>query len=432
MILRILSILFALPFIQSIDAFAQQTDVLIAEDFESGAAAPDNWRKGSRIEGVKYRYDKKQGFSGKRSLSIEKSAKRYFPIAQWSRKLKHNSGKADLKVTAQIKAEMMTKAVIDATYLDQNDRSISHKWICYIGAKGAGDSPANHEWKEYSGTVEIPEGTEKIELALQVYGPGKVWLDSLKAIYVDGDGDSDSDSDGTERELRKTENMIEVAAGTGKGNYLYVAPRQESDSGNALLIVLPGGDGSAEFHPFVSNIHSKSLAGDFALAQLVAKNWTRSQQIVWPTATSETKKMKYTTEELIEAVIEEVGKKLKLNPKRIYILAWSSGGPAAYAALLQKNTSLRGGVLAMSVFKPNQLPKLKNGKGRSFYILHSQNDRICPFSMAKNAKEMFADANVRTALVQYRGGHGWHGDVFGNIEKGILWLEESDEIPPKQ
>lgn len=417
--LRILSILLTLSFVQFGTAFAQKADVLIAEDFESGAGSPVNWRKGARVQGVKYKYDKRQGVSGERSLSIQKSAKRYFPIAQWSRKLKHNSETTNLKISAQIKAKKMTKAIIDATFVDEDNQTISHKWACYIGAKGTGDSPADHDWKEYSGTVEIPDGTDRIELALQVYGPGRVWMDDLKATYIDGDAPA--------KEAEKPNNMVEVAAGKGKGNYLYVGPRKESESGNALLVVLPGGTGSADFHPFVSRIHANSLAEDFALAQPVAKKWTPAQQIVWPIANSKVKKMQYTTEELIEAVVEDVGIKTKLNPKRVYVLAWSSGGPAAYAALLQKNTSLSGGLLAMSVFKPNQLPELTNGKGRSFYILHSPSDRTCPFSLAKNANVMLSDVDVRNTLVEYRGGHGWHGDIFGDIEKGVQWLEQSEE-----
>jgi len=27
-------------------------------------------------------------------------------------------------------------------------------------------------------------------------------------------------------------------------------------------------------------------------------------------------------------------------------------------------------------------------------------------------------------LVTYEGGHGWHGDVFGHIRKGIEWMQE--------
>ena len=31
---------------------------------------------------------------------------------------------------------------------------------------------------------------------------------------------------------------------------------------------------------------------------------------------------------------------------------------------------------------------------------------------------------ARTNLVEYSGGHGWRGDVFGMIRGGVDWLEE--------
>ena len=208
------------------------------------------------------------------------------------------------------------------------------------------------------------------------------------------------------------------------GQYLFVGPAQPSASGNGLLIVLPGGDGSADFHPFVRNIHTNSLGKDFALAQPIAKKWTSKQVIVWPTKGSKVKKMGYTTEQLIESVVADVAAKTKLDPKRVYVLAWSSGGPAAYAALLQKDTALTGGILAMSVFKPDQLPSLSNGKDRRFYILHSKADKVCPYWMAKNAADMLSENGVPNKFVEYRGGHGWHGNVFGNIRNGMNWLEK--------
>ena len=29
----------------------------------------------------------------------------------------------------------------------------------------------------------------------------------------------------------------------------------------------------------------------------------------------------------------------------------------------------------------------------------------------------------------YQGGHGWHGDIFGNVRKGVDWLQ--DHAAPK-
>ena len=108
-------------------------------------------------------------------------------------------------------------------------------------------------------------------------------------------------------------------------------------------------------------------------------------------------------------------------------MGWSSGGPAVYAALHKKDCLATGGIAAMSVYKPKFLPPIENAKDRSFYILHSQDDRVCPHWMAKNALEQLTKAKTRVTLVEYEGGHGWHGDVFGNISAGIEWLENSTD-----
>jgi len=52
--------------------------------------------------------------------------------------------------------------------------------------------------------------------------------------------------------------------------------------GYRLLVVLPGGDGSEAFHPFVKRIHKNALPPGYLTAQLIAFKWTPDQQIVWP------------------------------------------------------------------------------------------------------------------------------------------------------
>ena len=51
-------------------------------------------------------------------------------------------------------------------------------------SKEAGDAAVSHDWKEYAGRVELPPGTKKIQIGLQVYGPGKVWFDEVRAEYA--------------------------------------------------------------------------------------------------------------------------------------------------------------------------------------------------------------------------------------------------------
>ena len=46
-------------------------------------------------------------------------------------------------------------------------------------------------------------------------------------------------------------------------------------------------------------------------------------------------------------------------------------------------------------------------------------------SHAKTAQRELAKLGGTIKLTEYAGGHGWHGDVFGNINNGVTWLEEN-------
>ncbi|MCG3127824.1 MAG: hypothetical protein CHACPFDD_02696 [Phycisphaerae bacterium] len=199
----------------------------------------------------------------------------------------------------------------------------------------------------------------------------------------------------------------------------------KSKSGASLLIVLPGGDGSAEFRPFVGNIFREALPEGFLLAQLVAVKWTPEQETVWPTERNFVDGQKFSTEQFIADVIADVSTLAKIDPQQIFTLSWSSGGPAAYAAALQPSSPIRGSFIAMSVFKPEILPPLENGKGRAFYIYHSPEDKSCPPRMAKQAFEQLRKAGALVRQVEYKGGHGWHGNVYEDMQAGIIWLQRT-------
>jgi predicted esterase len=86
----------------------------------------------------------------------------------------------------------------------------------------------------------------------------------------------------------------------------------------------------------------------------------------------------------------------------------------------------------MSVFKPNLLSQLSNAKDRHFYIFHSKQDRVCPYRMASSANQQLSKNGAHVKFVEYSGGHGWRGDVFGNIRNGIHWLEKQNSKPSKK
>ena len=202
--------------------------------------------------------------------------------------------------------------------------------------------------------------------------------------------------------------------------------------GFALVVVLPGGDGGPDFNPFVKRIYKNSLSKKYLVAQLVAVKWTPNQKIVWPTKKARVEKQKFSTEEFVEAIVKDIEAKYKLNEKHIFTLSWSSGGPAAYAVSLQKEKSVTGSYIAMSVFKPNQLETLEQAARHAYLIEHSPEDKVCPFWMAERAYKSLKENGAKVRLIKYKGGHGWRGDVYGRIRKGIRWLELSAAAQARQ
>jgi predicted esterase len=194
--------------------------------------------------------------------------------------------------------------------------------------------------------------------------------------------------------------------------------------GYGLLVVLPGGDGSADFHPFVKRIYKNAVPEGYVLAQPVAVKWTEKQQIVWPTDKNRVEGMKFSTEEFVDAVIKDVGGRYKLDAARVFTLAWSSSGPAAYAASLSSK-NVAGSFIAMSVFKPDLLPPLDKAKGHVYFLYHSPDDRVCPFRMAEQAAKELKKGGATVKLATYEGGHGWRGNLYGNIREGVEWLEKN-------
>jgi predicted esterase len=218
------------------------------------------------------------------------------------------------------------------------------------------------------------------------------------------------------------------AAGDADKRYFLIGPKKDAKApaaGFGLVLILPGGDGSADFHPFVKRIYKNALPDGYVAAQPVAVKWTDGQQIVWPTKANPVDGMKFPTEEFVDAVIEDVAKKHKIDRDRVFTLSWSSSGPAAYAASLRDKGGVTGSFVAMSVFNPKFLPPLSAAKGHAYYLYHSEDDRVCPYRMAEQAKDKLTANGAAVRLETYEGGHGWRGNVFGDIRAGIEWLEKN-------
>jgi predicted esterase len=211
--------------------------------------------------------------------------------------------------------------------------------------------------------------------------------------------------------------------------YFLIGPAEgaaEPEAGFGLVVVLPGGSGDAEFHPFVKRIFKHALPDGYLIAQPVAVQWNSKQQIVWPTAKNRERGMQFTTEAFIDEVIADVGGQSKLDPQRTFTLSWSSSGPAAYAASLTSD-KIRGSFVAMSVFNPKFLPPLDKAKGQRYFLYHSPQDQVCPYWMAQQAARKLPEHGAEAKLVEYAGGHGWRGGLYESIRGGIEWLAEQPQ-----
>lgn len=218
--------------------------------------------------------------------------------------------------------------------------------------------------------------------------------------------------------------------------YLLAGPIKDSKppkDGYALLVVMPGGEGTAEFHPFIKRIYKNALPDGFLVVQPVPVKWTPDQQIIWPTERSKVRGMKYTTEDFVEGIIEELEKTKKIDAARVFTLSWSSSGPAAYMLSMRKKGLVKGSLIAMSVFHRDEVD-LDLAKDQHYYILHSKEDQTCPIALAEEARDTLKKKGALVEFATYEGGHGWHGNVFANIRNGVEWLLEpkvKDEKPGK-
>lgn len=216
--------------------------------------------------------------------------------------------------------------------------------------------------------------------------------------------------------------------------FLHGGAEEAPKKGYRLLVVLPGGTGDADFAAFVKRIWKNALSEKYLVAQLVRPHWSDEQakRNVWPLKKRPANGMEFSTEEFIDAVIADVEESQDVDPEHVFALGWSSSGPAVYSYALDKKTRLTGAFVAMSVFKPGELPSLKTAKGRPFYLLQSPEDTTTKLEWAKDAEKQLAKKKAEVQLTEYEGGHGWHGDVFGRIRTGVEWLERKHAKPTKR
>ena len=223
-----------------------------------------------------------------------------------------------------------------------------------------------------------------------------------------------SGEDFTEHRIRNDEHL----------RYRVFAPKAETDE-HRLVVFLPGGDGSDAFTPWLLNIYRNALPEEFLAVQLIAPKWTTDQQVVWPTKKTPARKMGEPVEKFFETVVRKVSKTHKIAKGEIYTFSWSSGGVPAFLIAAEKRGDVRGSFVSMAVYRDGWVPKnLKKVRGQRFFLYHSPEDKVTPFSSAEGGKTALEKNGAEVRLETYSGGHGWRlgAGHFPDIRRGMEWL----------
>jgi len=210
--------------------------------------------------------------------------------------------------------------------------------------------------------------------------------------------------------------------------------KDEPSTPYKVLVVLPGGDGQAGSRDFLRRVYKNSLSPEWVLVQVIAPRWDAAQadEVVWPTRLTPYAGAAFNTETLLEAVLADLKGRTKIDPQQVYLMAWSSGGPAAYTMMMGEQTPFKGALIAMSVMqraKPSDWAKTKD---RRFWLYQSPDDNVTPMKHAEDSAAMLKRNGARVELATYPGGHGWQGEVYPAIKSALDWLTKPDPPHPTQ
>jgi predicted esterase len=211
--------------------------------------------------------------------------------------------------------------------------------------------------------------------------------------------------------------------------YLIKDEAVEAGKPSGLLVVLPGGDGGADFLPWVQRSLAGCTPSGFLCAMLTAPRWSETQEVVWPTAALPEPGMKYGTEQYVREVVADVAARYKVDKERLVILAWSSGGPAAWELLLSSDNPFGRAYVAMSVFKKQDAKALARAKGLRVVLDQSTEDRTTPFVHAEKAREALGENGAAVRLLSHGGEHGWTDNPLPRVTEGLRWLVSKEPVP---
>lgn len=440
-----LALALSLPFLAAPDPAAAKNENLLANGgFEKGL---DGWKVENESGTMKVEVDGKVRAEGKASARVVSAASGGFSNDRLVAEIRRLPAGKRVVVSARVQGEGLRNSFLKFFVFDAKGNVLIND--CDV-AKYSG----TFDWRDADRKFTLPKEAVRAEVRFCMFLGGKAWLDDVRVMGdagkaregtptgeaetpkdgkpgKDGKDGKDGEPDGGMKNVAGDDGIptgdLRAAKDEDK-RFLLHGPRKgatEPKDGWKLAVVMPGGPGTADFAPFVKDILRDALTEDYLVAQPVARKWTEGQEIVWPTKGNSVEGMKFTTEEFVDAVVEDVAASRKIDRACVFTLSWSSSGPAAYAAGLREKTPVTGSFVAMAVFFPGLLPPLENAKGRAFYLYQSPQDEKCRLFHAEKARDALIKNGAAVELRTYEGGHGWTGDTFADIRRGFEWLEKN-------
>lgn len=243
------------------------------------------------------------------------------------------------------------------------------------------------------------------------------------ALEERGDGDQ-------ARALRAREIPdVRLLDGDPKKLFVVLGAEVPTDGLRDLVVVMPGGNGQAlEFLPWLNQL-TEPLLDQYAFVVLSSPQWNDEQarNYVWVTERYAKKAdAKFTVEEFARDTAENLREEIG-SLDDAYLFAWSSGGPAAYATILDRDDTFAGAYVLASVFKPDQLDT-RRAKGRRFFLEQGRRDRVTPPRFAEAAADELEKRGGETELVLFDGGHGFAmPDAEESLRRALAWLGSEEE-----
>lgn len=138
------------------------------------------------------------------------------------------------------------------------------------------------------------------------------------------------------------------------------------------------------------------------------------------------------SEQLANGVVNDLQALIPLDKSRIFLVGEEQAGmPALYSALSPKSP-FSGFLVLSAAFRTEQLPPLKNAKGRRVYIQHDKADKTTPLFLATSAETLLKKNGARVQL-QVIANNPLNTNTPLEVErdkqdkllKAIEWLEKS-------